>query len=222
MATEKLKNIRITPRDQELLTWINAAGFVSNDHISMWLGVATQTAYRRTRLLVQHQYLRHEKVLANEKGVYTATLNAKYLCGFNVPLLKKFPLGSFKHDLLVTSVCLSLAKQHHCSYTTERELRHEKGQEGVGIRGHTADGILHLTNDKDYAIEVELNAKGLARREKIMKHYQRSFAFEEVWYFCGSTRIAKHMVSYKSKLPFLKVFLLTKKNVSDIAWEVFE
>ena len=102
-----------------------------------------------------------------------------YLCGFNVPLLKQYPLGSFKHDLLVTSVSLKLVRKYDCSYTTDREFRHEKGLAGVGNKGHSPDSVLHM-DDKDYAIEIEINTKARARLDKIMKHYLQELFFVQV------------------------------------------
>lgn len=63
--------------------------------------------------------------------------------GNDLPLIKSIPTGSYDHDLLSTKIMLMLSKQYNCEFTSERELRYLRAQDGI----HIPDGEL-LLNDK--------------------------------------------------------------------------
>lgn len=201
----ELKKMRVVDRDYELLRWINSVGFVSIEHIAMWMRVVKSTAYVRMKKLTNAGYLIHEYVFYGEGGVYRLTNKGVQLCNSNLPYLSSISAGSYRHDLAVTKLNLDLSRHLNCSYVPEREIRHEKGVNNFGQVGHTPDGVLSISSKK-IAIELELNKKGLRRREKIVSWYMKNFEFDQVWYFCGTREIAKQMNSFTGKAKFLSIF----------------
>lgn len=100
---------------------------------------------------------------------------------------------------------LTLSKKYGCEFTSERELRYLRAQDGI----HIPDGEL-LLNDKKIAIEVELSTKSNRRLQKIINDYMKNFDIHEVWYFCGNNEIKRQVMKYQSSHSFLKVFDLSE------------
>lgn len=199
------KAIRLTDRDLRLLAWINAVGFVCIDHIATWMKVAKSTAYVRMKKMVDQEYLTHERIFCGIPGVYRVTRRGVQVSGSELPPLRKVVVGSYHHDISVTELSLKLSKKYQARYIPERELRHLDGLEAFGKAGHTPDSVLVL-GDKKIAIELELNKKGRKRRDKIMSHYMKAFAYDEVWYFCSTSEVKNQINKYIEQAPFLKTF----------------
>ncbi len=197
--------LRLTVRDLRLLAWINAVGFVCIDHIAAWMKVAKSTAYVRMKKLVDQEYLIHERIFCGIPGVYRVTRHGVQVSGSELPPLRKVAVGSYHHDISVTELSLKLSKKYQTHYIPERELRHLDGLDSIGKTGHTPDSVLVL-DDKKIAIELELNKKGRKRRDKIIAHYMKTFAYDEVWYFCSTNEVKNQINKYVEKAPFLKTF----------------
>jgi len=90
-------------------------------------------------------------------------------------------------------------------FITERALRQAQGKSGVGVTGHLSDGVLRV-DGQSIAIEVELSLKGKRRLQKIFNHYLKAFEYKEVWYFCGSDMIERHLKPFAAKADFFKLF----------------
>lgn len=205
MHIEKKKRMRLTPRDLQLLAWMNSVGYVSIDHISTWMGVAKSTAYLRMKKMLDQEYVTHDRIFCGLPGVYRVSQLGVQACGSDLPSVRKVAIGSYHHDLAVTTLSLELSKIYQSDYVPERQIRHQEGVTGFGKTGHTPDSVLML-GEKKIAIELELNKKGKKRRDAIVGHYMKSFSYDEVWYFCGHKEIKKHMDDYQSQAPFLKTF----------------
>lgn len=201
--------IRLTPRDLSLLQWINAAGFVTIDHIVRWLKVARPTAYIRTKKLAQHGYLIHERIFHGMPGIYRVSALGVQVCGSNLSVFRRVPLATYRHDLFVAHLSLILTKHYQGSFITERELRNSEEHKTFGQRSHLPDGVI-VIDGKRMAIEVELNKKSRRRREKIFGHYLKNFDFDEVWYFCSNQEIIRQIKPFMEKASFFKVFLISE------------
>jgi hypothetical protein len=203
----KIKNIQLTRRDKDLMRWVNKVGFVTIALIAAKFDVALSTAYGRVRKLVDHAYLRHQRIYHGLPGVYcVAKLGLEWIGG-DLPVVKNIPRGSYDHDLQVTKIMLALSKKYSCDFVSERELRYLRAQGKIGQRGHIADGEL-LLDDKKIAVEVELSTKGDRRLQKIMNEYMKNFDINEVWYFCGDEYIKRQVIKHQGSCSFLKVFEL--------------
>ena len=203
------RNILITKRDREIMKWINAVGFATIDQIAKKLEIANVTAYGRLSKLVRHGYLQHERLYFASPGVYSVTAKGVECSGSHLPPLRMLSKANYDHDFTVTQLVLQLSKKLGGELTTERELRYQKTQDGIGQFGHIADAEI-IVDSKKIAIEVELNKKGNRRLQKIINDYMKNFDINGVWYFCANNQIKRQVSEYQSSCSFLKVFDLNE------------
>lgn len=206
-SKSRSRSIRLTPRDLNLLRWINSVGFVTINQIAQRLKISHPTAYVRAKKLVFHEYLLHERIFHGAAGIYRVTHEGVQVCGSPMPSLRKVSLGSYHHDLLVTSLSLRLLDKFGGCYVPERELRHGDGLDCFGRKGHTPDSVF-LLNDKKIAVEVELSKKSKRRRNEIFNYYLKNFNYQEVWYFCGNKEIEGQLKPFLEKANFVKAYQL--------------
>jgi hypothetical protein len=174
--------IRITERDVSILQFVNEFGFCEIRHVQNQFGIKKRLCYSLMQRLVLGGFVTHQHIYHNQHGIYRAThLGASYT---DLPPLNIIPHNHYHHHLTVIDVYQKM-KQYHAAMTwvSERQLISEKFSQGVGKRGHIADGMLLLPNKK-VAIEVELTVKGRARLERILKGYAKQADIDEIWYFC--------------------------------------
>lgn len=219
MENEARLNMRLTMRDQELLAWINAVGFVTIAQLALMLKVSIPTAYIRAQKLTQNGYLTHDRIFHSAPGIYRVTPIGVQVSGSELPPVRTLSLATYRHDLLVTSLSFELCSQYNGRFTTERELRHAGRIKNSGSSHslkteHTPDGVL-IFNDKRVAIEVELSQKSTRRLDSIYHFYLGNFDYNEVWYFCGSEGVKAQIENCFNHSAFLKAMML-----SDIAQPV--
>ncbi len=200
-----MKKIKITKRDRELMKWVNGVGFAKINQIAEKMGISKWAAYKRVNKLAHNGYLEYQRFYHDLSGVCTVTEMGVEYAGSYLPPLKSIAKGTYDHDLLVTDILIKLQKKHQGEFTTEREFRYQKNQDGIGQFGHVPDAEI-LIDNKKIAIEVELNKKGSRRLQKIMNEYMKNFDISEVWYFCATNEIKRQISEYQSGFSFLKVF----------------
>ncbi len=194
-------NIQITERDCALLHWINRCGFVTVQQVSEQLSVAVVTAYKRLQKLTAHQYLEYHRITIN-CGMYCACMKGVHLSESPLPPLRKIPLATYRHHLQVTTLLMRLQRHWGGQYITERELRHQHGQEHFGLKTHVSDGDF-LFHDQRIAVEVELSKKIRYRRDKIFHFYLKSREYHQVRYVCGHPSVGKQMQVYEKEADWL-------------------
>ena len=199
--------MEITQRDEDLLRWIHAFGFVDIRHISERYGIKNKTAYAIMQRLVKNHYVNYQRVYHRQPGVYGLTALGKALCGSELSVIRQVSTATCRHDLLVVSVAQYLQARYGGTFITERQLRHQAGSTGVGRKGHFSDGQL-LFGDKTIAIEVELSLKGRQRLARIHADYLKCIAIDKVWYFCGSTTLKDRLETVDQSYQRLACFLL--------------
>lgn len=214
MEKEVKMNMRLTTRDQDLLAWINAVGFVTIAQLAFMLKVSIPTAYIRAQKLTQHGYLTHERIFHSAPGIYRVTPMGVQICGSELPFVRTLSLATYRHDLLVTSLSFELCSQYEARFITERELRHagrikNSGSSHALNTEHTPDGVL-VFDDKRVAIEVELSQKSKRRLESIYRFYLGNFDYNEVWYFCGSEGVKAQIQNCFNQGTFLKTRMLSE------------
>ena len=199
--------IRLTQRDINLMRWINEVGFATNEHIALCFQFSQNAAYKRAARLIKAGYLLHDHVFHGVPGVYRLSQKGIYVSGSHLPRLHKIPIATYYHDLAAIKLGLTLVNQLGGKFTPERVLRYEEGQNRFGLSGHITDGLLAF-DDKEIAIEIELNKKSKRRRDQIFKHYLYQVEFDEIWYFCGNAEIEKQMQPYLEKSGRFKLYRL--------------
>jgi hypothetical protein len=201
--------MRLMPRDEQILTWINGFGFASADQIARYLHTQKPAAYRRLKKLVEGGFLIHEYVLHGHAGVYRLTKLGVQACGDELKALKEISLGIFRHDLALVDLALDLSESYNGEFIPHRRIRRELGLTGVGQIGHIADGYLTYSEaEKPVAIELELSLKGRARLHQIINHYGGDLSVGEVWYFSDEPHVRSAVERAAEGYSFIKTFAL--------------
>lgn len=204
---KNIPGIQITERDINIMHWVTCMGFADINQIATRFNMTRKAAYARLRKLVAHSLLKHERLLINKPGHYRITSKGAIFSGSDIQPIRHISMGKYLHNKLITDLSLQLAKKYQGSrFISEREWRYQKEYDGVGISGHLCDGVLEY-DGKCIAIELELTTKGRRRLSDILRFYAKEFAFDEVWYFCGSKAV-KCLVEDKAKhFSFVKTFI---------------
>lgn len=200
-----VREILITKRDRELMRWVNLVGFATIGQIGEKMSMSNWAVYKRVKKLERNECLVSQRVYHGLPGVYRVTEQGTKCSGSHLPPLRMVSKTTYDHDLTVTQLMLKLSKKMGGELTTERELRYQKTQDGIGQFGHIADAEI-IIDSKKIAIEVEMTKKGNRRLRKIMTGYLKNFDINEVWYFCANAQIKRQISDYQSTCSFLKVF----------------
>jgi DNA-binding Lrp family transcriptional regulator len=201
-------NIQLTDRDINILNFINEFGFCELPHIQDRFGIQRPRCYQIMQRLVKAGLVKHQRIFYERHGIFRVTSSgAQYT---KLPALEKIPLGNYDHHLMVIKVYNKLRQlDPEINWISERRLIQEKFCDGVGKRGHLADGMIILPDGSQIAIEVELHLKGKVRTERILKGYGAQFSIKEVWYYCREGMI-KAFATMTEKLPFVKVYNISE------------
>lgn len=182
---------RLTSRDLAILEWIGRHGLVTAPQTARHLGVPTNKAQSRLRVLKANGLLAHRRVLHNEPGVYWAMREGLELAGLDLPVCA-IALGTYRHSLTAVDAAFAYESEGLC-VLTERELRREQAQ-GDSRFLLTVSGATHrpdlvaLTEAGPAAVEVELTHKGLRRLEAILVAYRGAIAAERIAYLAYLVR----------------------------------
>ncbi len=199
-------SIRITERDELILQFINLFGFCEIRHIQRQFELKKRQSYAVMKRLIKANLVTHQQIYHQKHGIYFVTkLGAAYT---EFPSLSVIPQNHYYHHLTVIDVYQKLNHQYNeMAWVSERELINDKFADGVGQRGHIADGMV-LLPDKKIAIEVELTVKGRTRLEKILKGYAKQADIDEIWYFCQQKTFNALQPFVAKMAPLIKTVLL--------------
>ena len=196
--------MQITERDRVLLEWINRFGYVQVSQIGARWGVSKVTAYGRAKKLIQEGLLEHRRFWYQAPGLYSVSRAGCELAESKLPSIKNISAATIRHQLAVVDLFLQLSKDRSVHFITERELRQESVQQGIGSNGHIPDGVL-LQDGQKIALEVELTAKSKKRLTRILNQYRKNFEYQQVWYFCGSGEVFNLLKREAANYSFLEV-----------------
>ncbi len=203
-----LEKIQITEREKEILQFINAFGFCEIVHIIKQFSMKQSRCYQVMEKLKRGGLVKHERVFYGRHGIYWVThKGASYT---ELPPLTTIPLAHYGHQLTIINLYMKLQNLYpEIRWISERQLIQEKFFDGVGKRGHVADGILVYPDGKKIAIEVELTLKGKNRLQKILKGYVRQQELSEIWYYCAPELIAA-IRELTTKMTYIKIHNLAE------------
>lgn len=201
--------MRLMPRDEQVLKWINGFGCVTADQIARFLGVPKPAFYHRLKKMTEAGFLTHEYVLHGCAGVYKLTKLGTQICGDGLSPLKEINLGIFRHDLALVDLSLDITQELKGEILPHRRIRRDLGLRGVGQAGHIADAYFYAaTLDKPVAIELELTMKGRTRLNEIINNYGGDLSVREVWYFSPERGVRSAVEKASQGYSFIKIFTL--------------
>jgi DNA-binding Lrp family transcriptional regulator len=198
--------MQITERDIEILQFINEFGFCEMPQLEKRFNLKTPRSYKIMQRLVKAGLIIHERILYNRPGVfYLSQRGAKQT---DLPAIINISLASYKHQIMIIEVYFKLIQRYpEAQWISERKLKRDKFQDGIGKRGHIADGMLIFPDQKKVAIEIELSAKGKRRINEIFRSYGTQHVIKEAWYFCAKKIVADYTDLAGSK-SFIKIHKL--------------
>ena len=212
--------MQFTERDAQLLRWINGHGFVTLRQIARWNDGFYQAAQRRVRQLVDHGYLERRAIFHGDRAHWLTKLG-RQLCGDDLPPPKDIKLGSYRHDLKLVDLSLSLLSVLGGRFTPERRVRQILGVTKFGERYHVPDGWLHIDDEGEpVAIELELSTKGTDRLDKILQDHVLDFDIEEVWYFVESDVVRRHLTRVAEVYDSVRIFSLSDDVIAGLPKEL--
>lgn len=194
----------LTNRDMEILRFINLFGFCEMPHLNKRFGLKRPFNYKLIGRLMSRGLVKHKRVFYHRHGVYW--LSKKGASYTDLPPIKNIPLNTYQHSVLLIELYFQLKNRYpDAKWVSERELIWDKFLEGVGKKGHVADGLLIFPDGKKVSIELELTLKGLNRAKQIFQEHSKQFDIDEVWYFCDD-KILPKVAERAAKKTFIKIF----------------
>lgn len=194
------RNVRLTPRDIELLGFLAEHRAVLETHVQKLLETSSEATRSRLRALARAGLVSHRRVFEGEPALCHIRRPGLAAVGSALPP-PRLNLAEYHHD--VGTAWLWLAARAGAfgpmrEVIAERTLRSRDGARdqgdpphgvrlgGVGPHGqervHYPDLLLVTGSGRRIAVELELTAKGRARRENILAGYGADSRIDMVLY----------------------------------------
>ena len=198
--------MQITDRDIEILKFINEFGFCEMPQLEKRFGLKTPRSYKVIQRLVKAGLVIHERILHNRPGAfYLTNRGAEHT---DLPAIARVPVAIYKHQIMIIEAYFKLIQKFtETQWVSERRMKRDKFQDGIGKRGHIADGMLVFPDQKKIAIEIELSAKGKRRLTEIFRNYGTQHGIKEAWYFFSKNIMADYAELAGNK-SFIKIHKL--------------
>jgi hypothetical protein len=228
-----VERIRLTDRDRVLLGFAACHRIVLAAHLEILLGATPAAVATRLRALQRAGYLGAQRPFDRQPRSYWITRRGLGAIESSLPTPRP-ELGSYRHDLGVA--WLWLAGRHGAfgparEIVSEREMRSRDGTSGrradpfgvrlggVGPGGrqrlHYPDLLLVGAKGRRVALELELSAKGRARRERILAGYAADGRIDSVLYLVDRPATARAIRSSASRLG-----ISDRVHVRAASWDV--
>ncbi|HSW69997.1 MAG TPA: MarR family winged helix-turn-helix transcriptional regulator [Gammaproteobacteria bacterium] len=196
----------LTERDEEILRFINEFGYCDIAQLMVRFELKKTWMYRLIERLINENLVRYCSVLNSRHRIYSLTNKGATFT--DLPPIDGITVGQYRHHAALIYVYLKLRKKYpDAEWISERRLLQEKFSNGLGKKGHVADGILHFPDGKKVAIEVEISVKARHKVEKILRDYCTQLTVKEVWYYCARS-VMPSLAALSAKMPFIKIFRL--------------
>ncbi|HET7054189.1 MAG TPA: hypothetical protein VFI09_09790 [Solirubrobacterales bacterium] len=171
---------RISGRDLEVLEFIARFGVVSREAAAAWAGTAQTCTLERERRLRDAGLIDVRCGVWGEGKLLAATRSGLALCGRGELRPARFSLATVRHETTVAELAAAIERAGERTLS-EREIAAREREQGErafsaelsGERFHRAD-LLRLGADggPPQAIEIELNAKGQARLDELLRAWR--------------------------------------------------
>ena len=175
--------MQITPRDRDMLQWINGHGFVTVAQAAQWMGVHYQTAQRRIGKLCQALHLKRQRFEFGQPRVHWLSETGWIASNDQLTPLRNVNRITYLHDLTLVDVAQCLVDETGGTFVPERRLKESLLSRGRRVAGHLPDGILYLDQEKPIAVELEMSTKNPKKLRNIISSYSTNSNISEIWYY---------------------------------------
>lgn len=210
----------VNVRDEKLCQYLLSFGFLSSEQIHKLLfkDVNKRTMLRRLRILKKKKVI--DRFVSSKGGMILWTLTSKQVCKMGSDfVMKNINRSTLDHDLLVNDLRVQFElKGLGSSWRSSHYLRFKAsiGKKPNERLSETIPDWLVTLNGKVFAMEVELNFKGIKRMERVLSLYAVKKSIQHLWYFVPSeqmriqlTKLAQKYVITRGK-SWVKVSLLSE------------
>ena len=159
--------MRFVERDIFILHCLAKFNFLLGRQIKTLFFNGTRACDRRLKILLEHGYIKRQKILYGIPSLYTLTHKGKQEIYASMKD-NKIRIEQIHHDIAVVDTAIYMMDKHQFSLadiTAEKQLHQ---QDGFGVRKHQPDFIFSK-DKKTTCVEVELSLKAKVRLEKIIE-----------------------------------------------------
>jgi hypothetical protein len=206
----------LSDRDRLVLAFLSEHRFVHRPHVRQLLGVGDLAAYRRLSALAKAGLVRSGRPLERLPSCYRITRKGLAAIGSTLSAPRPVDLATYAHDVGVAWLYLAakagvwgelrgvLSERQMRSHDASDERLDEAGTPGPPLavrlygsgragreRLHYPDLVLIDGHGHRIAVELELTAKGRARRERILEGYAADHRFDAVLYVADRSEVAR-------------------------------
>lgn len=221
----------ITERDRDLLTFLSGHRFATRRQIERLLGIGERSAYRQLGSLAERGLVRFDRPLGRLPACYRITRRGLTVIESELSPPRPVELASYAHDLGVA--WLDVAARRGAwgelrEIVTERRMRSADASAGpltggdplrpepfgVRLHGfgrggwerlHYPDLVLVDREERRIALELELTAKGRARRQRVLEAYAGDSRFAAVLYLVDRPDVARLIERSAERLGVAKI-----------------
>jgi hypothetical protein len=228
---ERRRRLQLTPRDLELLAFVAEHRVVLAGHAQALMVTSAKAAYTRLHALTKAGLLSFEQVFHRKPGCYRITTRGLRAVGSSYPSTK-IDLHTYDHDVGVAWLYLAARRGTFgpvADVLSERALRSHDERPGrsdppmgvrlggLGATGrerlHYPDLLLVTPQGRRIAIELELTAKGRARRHKILSGYAADARIDAVVYL-----VERAAVGEPIRASARRIGCSSRVHVQPVAW----
>lgn len=221
------RQLRLTPRDLELLAFTAEHRLVLAEHVQGLMGTSARTANGRLRALTAAGFLVSDRIFSRRPGCYRITTKGLRAVGSSYPP-PRVDLSTYDHDVGVAWLWLAARSGTFGpmrEVLSERALRsHDMGSDRtdppIGVRRGAGRGGLHYPDlllvtpeGRRIAIELELTAKGRGRRERILSAYAADARVHAVVYLVDRPAVGEGIRASARRIGFS-----SRVHVQRVVW----
>lgn len=190
-------------RDDKLCQYLLSFGFLSSEQIHKLLfkDVNKRTMLRRLRILKKKKAL--DRLESCKGGMILWTLTSKQVSKMGSDfVMKNINQSTLNHDLLVNDLRIQFElKGIGNSWRSSHYLRFKAsaGRKPQERLPETIPDWLVTLKGRVFAIEVELNFKGIRRMERVLSLYANKKSIQHLWYFVPSVEMRDKLLRLAQK-----------------------
>jgi hypothetical protein len=188
----------ITPRDRQLLLWINSQGFVTVGLIAQLWGVDLATAARRVRYLIKIGAIRRIDLKSSAVRPLVVTPKGCEISGDTLAPVKNVSRAKLNHEVMLSKILMTLEARYGGRFELTRRVAERYSNDPDRSSNHLPDAIWHKNDRTTVAIELELTAKSKRRLAQIFAQYAADLSIDQVWYLTDDLSLA-HMLLRESR-----------------------
>ncbi|MEN9549084.1 MAG: hypothetical protein RIR12_1675 [Bacteroidota bacterium] len=197
------RNIMITKRDLEILSFINRFGKMTSEDVKQYIGKSIITTRKVLKKLKERGYIKSQKIFHNQNEIITCTEIGAEMTPYRTCV--EIKLSQIEHDLIVGKMYHPMSRKiSHEKYYTDRDMKILEM-----FREHRPD-IVFETAGRYTAVEIELHKKADQRMLEIRKYYEYGENFEKVIYLVQDEGLENYLLKFFSLYPKFEVLNFKK------------